>query len=262
MESKRFVSAGTAMMAFSALAFGQADPIAHTSFKFGQAGYHAVVADLSSEHVSVEAVHSNKLQSFWQLTAPDRPVAAITGTFFNPRCGAPVGDDLVDGALVARGERGSVIAVDWNGQCRVFDSGFGQAVDWNDYRYALRGTVRLIRDGKVSPDPRSQRFRDKAIWGRARRTAAGITKGGKLVMVGTRNAVTLSEVGNAMKSLGVVDAVNLDGGSSTVMYYRGELLIAPSRKLSNLLVLREQAPTLRVPGGPNELQLTQRSLKR
>lgn len=235
------------LLAFAASAY--ADPaITHVSFKSGKAYYHAVVSDLTSDRVTVQAVLSPKLRSIHDLTAEDQPEAAITGTFFNPRDGYPVGDVLVDGKLMAEGKRGSVLAIDWAGKCHIFDSDFQQQVDWLDYRYALRGTVRLIRDGKVAPDPKSQKFRDPRIWGRARRTAAGITSSGKLVMIATKNSVTLSDLGRAMRTLDVVNAVNLDGGGSTCLYYRGKVLISPQRRLSNLLVVQESTPLEGYPG--------------
>jgi len=39
-----------------------------------------------------------------------------------------------------------------------------------------------------------------------------------------------------------VDAVNLDGGGSTCLYYRGAMVVAPGRRLSNLLTLYERSP--------------------
>lgn len=217
-----------------------ATSIGYEKFRHGKAWFHEVKADLNSLNVSTETMHRPGLASFWQVIRPAPPTVAVTGTFFGPRGGYPVADVLVDGHLTAVGHRGSAIAADWTGKVHIFDTRFAQPVDWSKYRFALRGTVRLITKGRVMPDPRAQRFRDPRIWGRASRVAAGMRPDNKLVLVATTHPVTLSELGKAMRARGVVDAVNLDGGGSTLLYYRGRLIVPPRRAVSNLLVLRER----------------------
>jgi exopolysaccharide biosynthesis protein len=212
--------------------------VAYASFRRGNAIYHVVTANLADRAV-VRTVHSPRLTSVWRLLSRDQPVAAITGTFFSPAGHSPVADVVVDGNLVASGRRGSVLAVDWFGKVRVFDLPRKTKQDWFVYRYALRGLVRVVRKGKVSPNPKAQGFRDSRIWSRAARTGAGIRKDGKLVIIATPNSVTLSELGKAMIDRGIVEGVSLDGGGSTCLYYRGKLVIRPKRKLSNLLVVLE-----------------------
>lgn len=231
-----------AVLGFASLGLSTeaASPIGYTKFKHGSAWYHEVKADLNSLNVSTETMHRRGTNSFWQVVRPAPPTVAVTGTFFGAPGGFPVADVLVDGNLVAQGNRGSAIAVDWTGKVAIFDTRYHQPVNWARYRFALRGTVRLMTRGRVMPDPKAQRFRDRRIWGRASRVAAGLRKDGKLVLLATTHAVTLRQLGYAMKARGVVDAVNLDGGSSTLLYYRGRLIVPPKRRVSNLLVLRER----------------------
>ncbi len=231
----------------SVFAFGVARsdsdrPIRYKSFSDHGAIYHSVIADLASDQVSTRAIHQPKLTLPWKMIGQDEPVAAITGTFFAPSCGRPVADVLVDGKLVAKGDRGSVVAIDWFGKPHIFDTRFKKKIDWYEYRYALRGAVRIITDGKVNPNPKLQKFRDPRIWGKAARTAAGITKDGKLVLLATTHSVTLSELGRAAKKLGVYNAVSLDGGGSTCLYYRGKMVVSTQRRLSNMLTLHEVSP--------------------
>jgi exopolysaccharide biosynthesis protein len=70
-------------------------------------------------------------------------------------------------------------------------------------------------------------------WGIQPRTAIGQTIDGKVLMlvidgrqVGSIGA-TLKNVQDIMLEHGAYNAANLDGGSSTVMYYQGELLNKP-----------------------------------
>lgn len=220
----------------------QLHPVEYQVVRWNHFAFHSVSVDLASEQVSPAVIHSTKMESIWSLVKEDTPAVAITGTFFNTDSASPVGDIVVDGKQTAEGYRGSVVAVDWYGDVTIFDSPFAKAIDWTPYRFAIRGAVRIIRDGVVAPDPRGQRFKDPRVWSRAERCAVGTTGDGRLVIFATNHAVTLSEIGKAMASTGVTDAVNMDGGTSACMLYRGDLKVKPGRKLTNLFVVYERSP--------------------
>lgn len=242
------VVAGMAILASASHA-----KVTHEVFKHGRAWFHVIKADLREASITARTLHSPKLQSFADLVSGDQPQAAITGTFFDTRSGYPVGDVLEEGKLVAQGARGSVLAIDWLGRPSVFDSGWQERIDWSQYRSALRGTVRVVNAGKVAPNPKAQKFKDRRVWGMARRSGAGVTEDGQLVLVATTKNIYLSELGKAMASRGVVDGVNLDGGSSTALMFGGKMLIKPARKLSNLLAIYE---TQKKPGTPGYIQVS------
>ncbi|MBL8047122.1 MAG: phosphodiester glycosidase family protein [Chthonomonas sp.] len=218
---------------------GTTKPIAYRSVLSNGVRYHAVVADMRSNRVAVETAASSRFRTASSLVRDNKATAAITGTFFNPASALPVADVLVDGKLVAEGNRGSVLGVTWFGDVRVFDIPYRQTFNWFPYRYALRGTVRIMSGGVVAPNPKAQKFRDSRVWSKAKRTAAGVTKDGNLVFIATNSNVYLRDIGNAMKKLGVVDAVALDGGSSTHLSYRGKSVISAGRSLTNMLILKE-----------------------
>lgn len=228
----------------AALAFSKAglESVSHEWFKSGSHGYHVVTANLRSGAISAGMSKAKGLSSVWTFVKKEKPLAAITGTFFHMNTHKPVGDVLVDGDLVAKGFRGSAVGMDWYGGVKIFDTAFKEPVDWGYFRYGLRGVVRVLTKGVVSADPKSQKFRDSRIWGRAARTGIGITKYGKLLLIATRSSVTLSELGKAMKSRGAVDGVSLDGGGSTCLYYKGDLVVSPNRNLSNMLVIYDRPP--------------------
>jgi hypothetical protein len=219
-----------------------ARPIRYESFKQGKTYFHAVVADMTKNKVTAEAYYSDELKNCWKMIGDRQPAAAITGTFFGYGSQQPVADVVVDGHLVAEGHRGSAVGVDWFGRVHIFDTPFQEPIDWYSYRHLLRGTVRLIRGGKVVPNPKAQHFTDSAIWSRAPRTGIGLTQDNHLVMMATKNKVTLSEFGRAMQKLRVKDAVSMDGGGSTMLYYRGALVLPPTRGLSTLFILHERPP--------------------
>lgn len=74
-------------------------------------------------------------------------------------------------------------------------------------------------------------------WGIAPRTAIGQRKDGAILMLvidgrQTRSVgATLKDVQNIMLQYGAVNATNLDGGSSSSMYYEGEVINNPSDPL-------------------------------
>ncbi|MCX7771674.1 MAG: phosphodiester glycosidase family protein, partial [Clostridia bacterium] len=71
---------------------------------------------------------------------------------------------------------------------------------------------------------------------RGARSFIGVTKDNMLVM-GTVPNVTVKELAEIVKSMGLTNAMNLDGGASSGLYYKGRYLTTPGRKLSNALVV-------------------------
>ena len=224
-----------------------ASTVAHTSFVVNHVRYHAVIVDLNSGKVSVKTVLANGSRNAWSFIGKDQPIAAMTGTFFSPAEAIPVADVLVDGALMAKGDRGSCVGIDYFGAVSIFDEHFQQPVEWANYQYGLRGGVRVVSNGKVCPDPKAQRFHDRRIWSSASRAGIGLTKSGKLVLIATSKPVTLSQFGRAMLSCGIKNGISLDGGSSTCLYYEGQMLVSPRRRLTNLLVVTPRSSKMLPP---------------
>lgn len=209
-------------------------PVRYDSFKYGRAVFHEVRLNSGDSRVMAKVslgARPAPISAFGKRTS----AVVITGTFFHPSSGYPVGDIVVDGTLRAHGLRGSAIGIGWDGRFKIFDTRFGEHVDWSPYRFAVRGLVRVVSAGVVQPNPKAQHFRDSRIWSRAARVAVGITKEGVVRIFSTASQVTLSELGEAMRSRGVMEAVSLDGGSSAGMIYRGKTLVQPKRAISNVL---------------------------
>ena len=230
-----------ASIAILAAKGGGARPISYQSFMYDHHLYHMVVANMPSGRCTAKTVHNQWLTSVHTLVDHSQSMVAITGTFFSPGSEKCVGDVLVDGNLVARGARGTAVAVDWYGNVSIFDEPFNKKIDWSSYQFGLRGAVRVVDGGKVRPNPVAQRFHDSHIWGKASRIGLGLTKTGKLLLFGTGDSVTLSELGRVMKSWGVRNGVSLDGGALTCFYYNGAFLIPPHRKLCNLFIVGERS---------------------
>ncbi|MCJ8014636.1 phosphodiester glycosidase family protein [Paenibacillus sp. KQZ6P-2] len=121
---------------------------------------------------------------------------------------------------------------------------------WSDVTMAIGGSTLLVKDGVAQPngDPAAHP-----------RTAVGTKADGSVVLLeidgrqpGFSEGVTLAELGQIMQDMGVVNAINLDGGGSSTFIARmpGEterkLMNSPSdggeRKTANGLMLVNKAP--------------------
>lgn len=235
------------LIGLAAIATANSKPVvddrhAVTTFFHEEKGYHVVTVDLKRGGFAPTVSYRSRLTDPWKIIGQHQPVVAITGTFFAFENQKPVAEVVVDGVQVAQGKRGSCLAVDWDGRVSIFDVGVGNDVDYAPYRHVLRGMVRIVNGKQVSPAPWDQGFRDRGIWSKAKRTAVGITADNKLLFVSTRQRVLLSELGRAMVSRGAVDAVSLDGGGSSMLYYMGDMRISPSRNLSTLFMIENRSP--------------------
>jgi exopolysaccharide biosynthesis protein len=119
--------------------------------------------------------------------------------------------------------------------------------EWKNVKHIISGGPYLVKDNEVYVDMTAQKL--GAIGGRNPRSAIGYTADNNLVLVavdgreGSSIGMTLMELGNFMKSIGCTNAINLDGGGSTVMYVKGNVVNHPAQRggipLSNAIVLSE-----------------------
>ena len=98
----------------------------------------------------------------------------------------------------------------------------------------ISGAPRLVKDGAIEtyldPGFTEARFTTSIT----PRTAVGTTADGKLLLVSVPSA-SIQQMRELMLQLGCQDAVNLDGGASTAMYYNGQIVAASGRQLTTTL---------------------------
>jgi len=104
--------------------------------------------------------------------------------------------------------------------------------EWKDVNHIVSGGPYLVKNGEVYVDMTAQKL--SSVGGRNPRTAIGYTKDNHLIMLtadgreGSSIGLTLLELAELMKEFGCVNAMNLDGGGSTVMYIQGEVVNKPA----------------------------------
>ena len=121
----------------------------------------------------------------------------------------------------------------------------GTTPEWKDVRHIISGGPYLVKNGETFVDMTAQKL--GSIGGRNPRSAIGYTKDNNFIIVavdgreGSSIGLTLNELATFMKSIGCINAMNLDGGGSTVMYVKGRIVNKPTNKggiaLSNALTV-------------------------
>lgn len=98
----------------------------------------------------------------------------------------------------------------------------------------VSGGPRLIENGAIctslEPGFQESRFTSAVT----SRTAIGKLTNGKLVIVST-DAASIQQLRELMLYLGCTEAVNLDGGGSTALAYKGKIIRSPGRELTTTL---------------------------
>lgn len=107
--------------------------------------------------------------------------------------------------------------------------------DFNEAVHIIGAGPTLVKNGEVYVTVDAEQFPDDIRVGRAPRSAVGITQYGDYIfaVVDGRQAhskgCTLEEWAQILKnSFGAVEAINLDGGGSTELFFKGSLVNKPS----------------------------------
>ena len=114
--------------------------------------------------------------------------------------------------------------------------------------HVIGGGPTLVQKGKVRITAVEERFRNDVSQGRAPRTALAVDAKGNLLLTtvdgrqpGYSAGMTLRELARTLDELGAQEAINLDGGGSTTMALKGQVVNLPSdgreRWVSNALIV-------------------------
>lgn len=185
-------------------------------------------------------------------------VAAINGSFFDSYDSGPIKKPdmplISHGKLMNYSNIGTVLGFTSDGQWRMdsaqdvvrmcgenrrrVQSGDDESFQfWSQVTEAVGCGPRLVVNGAVKMSPYDEGFSsDHVLKTHAARSAVGITRDDRILLVATRRA-SLEDMAQIMINLGCVQAMNLDGGASSGVWYRGRTVVQPGRQLSNALVI-------------------------
>jgi len=241
MRCRSLILGVLAVLALVAAPAAHAGSIRHAACTSQGVPLKVIAVDLTDLDVKVTGqvakFGAGHAEPFDQMVRRVRPAVAVTGTFFGVRTRIPIGDIVIGGNLAHFGGRGTALCVGDNNDVRFVRPLRDTHQDWSEYDFVLCAGPRLLQGGQVRVDPRAEGFRDRALFRPAARVAVGVTARHELIIAATRKPVTLSRMALAMRRLGVLDAINLDGGSSLGLYYKGRTLIRPGRWMTNLLLV-------------------------
>jgi hypothetical protein len=101
--------------------------------------------------------------------------------------------------------------------------------EFDTYSQILGAGPWLVQSGKIVLDAKGENFGAAFSRESAVRSAIASTPTGKIILVAVHNRTggkgpTLAEMAQLMQQMGTVDALNLDGGSSTSLYLGGQLI--------------------------------------
>ena len=217
-----------------------ASSISYSKVKVGMTVAHTVTIDLSNPEIKMTVALAKggvgKSETFKSMISRTRPAAAITGTFYDTKTYIPTGDIALFGTQVHSGCIGSALCIDADNKAIIVPRGIDYKNKWAGYETVLCAGPTLVANGKIAIALKHEGFRP-SLYASTRRTAVGITRSGKLMFVAIDRDASLHSLAKLLINIGIVDALCLDGGSSTAFYSNGKYLAVPSRKLTNCLVV-------------------------
>ena len=252
------VSACVTLLILSASTAATGDSVAFQKRRVAGAVVYVITCDLRDPTIRVRiGIPEQGLarsESFLHIVQRHKPIAAVTGTYFDTRTLLPVGSIITGGKSVYLRAIGTAVCFIRPGSeatttpnstlpepynVRLLNTRAGERCDWSDVECGLRAGPRLLAGGRYAFDPRREGFTHPGLFGSRRRMALGLTHNNKLLLVAIKTPVTFARAATIMKALGARDALCLDGGSSSAMYYRGRVICAPGRKLTNIIEIHK-----------------------
>lgn len=115
----------------------------------------------------------------------------------------------------------------------------GELLPWHTVRTTASAGPRLLKGGKIALNQAEEKFDGSLLAESARRTAIGLSGSKTIILANVMEPVKLDELALIMMNLGCIEAVNLDGGASTGLFYRGKVINEPRGSLTNILAFTE-----------------------
>lgn len=203
-----------------------------------------------------------RTQNLAAMAKQHSALAAMNGTFFmaynKDAYKPPWGTIVIDYDKKNEGSSGASIG--FNGNARpVIES--SSKMQEEQYEHVTSAGPTLVQNGKVVVNPLAEGMKDPKLTKLSgQRSFIGYTADNQLVM-GTVPNVTLTQLATICQSMGLISAMNMDGGASSGLYAHGKLLTTPGRDLSNVLVVIERkVPPIQLRLGSTPLVLAQQPL--
>ena len=234
--------------------FGSGTPVRYESTRLLGVPFHRLTVDLRSPQtlltiaVANDAPYANSSRGsygdepFANMVDRAHAAAVCNGTFFGTDANKHVLGNLLAGGRVLKyspwENYGTTLGITANRKLELITARAEGKPDWQDHWFSLTCGPRLLRDGEIYLAPHGEGFRDPSVLSAAYRCAIGYPKSGnELVLVNFAAPLSLERTADLMKAIGCYQAMNLDGGASQGLAYRGEIVVRPERNLTNAIVI-------------------------
>lgn len=158
--------------------------------------------------------------------------AVINGSYFHPQTYAPAGDLVRSGQLLSWGRIPAALAITPDNRA-VITGGTGQTGSqaWRGMETVVASGPRILVGGQIRRTYGAA-FRDPAVFGRAARSAVGLSGNRDLFLVSTQARLTPTEMAKVMRQLGAQNALLLDGGSSAGLAWGNRAVLESVRSVA------------------------------
>ncbi|BCZ48335.1 hypothetical protein psyc5s11_44020 [Clostridium gelidum] len=203
-------------------------------------GHYLVIKDSTRVKIGYTSKLKEEGETTSQIAENNDAIAAINGGGFTDKSsnqdwtgtgGLPIGIIMSGGKVVyndlEKDKETDLLAINKEGVMLVGKYSIEKLQELGAQE-ALSFGPSLVINGKMTP------MSGDGGWGIAPRTVIGQSKDGAIILLAIdgRGAsslgATLKEAQEVIYKLGAVNAMNLDGGKSTTMYYDGEIINTPS----------------------------------
>ncbi|GHG08856.1 hypothetical protein GCM10017783_21810 [Deinococcus piscis] len=158
--------------------------------------------------------------------------ALINGSYFHPQTYAPAGDLVRSGQLISWGRIPAALAITPDNRAVITGgSGTTSAQAWRGMETVIASGPRILVGGQIRQSYDAA-FRDPAVFGRAARSAVGLSGNRDLFLVSTQAKLTPAEMAKVMRQLGAQNALLLDGGSSAGLAWGNRAVIESVRSVA------------------------------
>ena len=124
-------------------------------------------------------------------------------------------------------QKGSPISMEY--YLRVADE---EGFTLDGVRNIVSGAPRLVQDGVAVTTLEAGFQESRFTTASSSRTAVGVNEAGELLLISVPAGATIQQMRELALAIGCTDAINLDGGASSAMYYKGNYLTVPGRELT------------------------------
>jgi len=188
------------------------------------------------------ATKSSGDEDFKKLVKRHQGAVMINGTFFSKDA-----QKRVLGNMVAEGRflkyspwenYGTTLGIKANHELEMVTARKDGKPQWDQHWFSLTCGPRLLREGKIWLAPKLEGFSDPHVFDVGGRAAIGFNaQKDQLFLVTFLNIISLEKEAELMKAIGCYEAMNLDGGASKCVAYRGNILVNGGRPLTNVIVV-------------------------